>query len=65
MLEMAVVLRTVLAHTELSTGPRRGSASAEVSRRRSFAVGPARGAETVLRDRSARNGRTPMVKSPA
>ena len=53
MLEMAVILRTVLAHAELSAGDRPGAASAEVSRRRSFAVGPGRGAETLLRDRPA------------
>ena len=46
-----MILRTVLAHTELSAGDGDGSARAEVSRRRSFAVGPGRGAETLLRDR--------------
>jgi cytochrome P450 len=52
MLEMAVILRAVLARAELSAGDGPGSTRAEVSRRRSFAIGPGRGAETLLRDRA-------------
>ena len=54
--EMAAVLRAVLATTELAPG----SARAEVARRRSFAVGPSRGAEVIVRDRPR-----PAVASPA
>jgi hypothetical protein len=49
---MAVILRAVLARAELSAGAGPGSTRAEVSRRRSFAIGPGRGAESLLRDRA-------------
>jgi cytochrome P450 len=53
MLEMAVVVRAVLAGSEL----RPGRAGPEMSRRRSITVSPRRGAEAVLRERE----REPVV----
>ena len=47
LLEMGSVLRAVLRRSEISPVRR----SPELARRRSFAVGPARGAEVILRDR--------------
>ena len=48
MLEMKLVLRTVLAQSEVSPG----SAGAELARRRSITLSPSRGATTLLHERT-------------
>jgi cytochrome P450 len=55
-LEMKLVLRTVLEHCELH----RADGRAEVTRRRSITISPARGARVVLRDRV--RARTPSAE---
>jgi cytochrome P450 len=58
MLEMKLVLRSVLARTEV----RAGEPGLEVSRRRSITLSPRRGATTILTDRARR--RSPQRAQP-
>jgi cytochrome P450 len=57
LLEMKIVLRSILASSEV----RRGAAGFELSRRRSITLSPGRGATTVLRDRPGARLREPEL----